>query len=53
VALVAAGLGTDDFLGTTFGGAIVYTFLSIGSGRLAYLNRTLSEAELSALGSSR
>jgi hypothetical protein len=53
IALVAAGLGTDDFLGTTFGGVVVYSFLSIASGRLAYLNRTLSDAELTALGSSK
>ena len=37
VAFVAAGIGTDDFLGTTFGGVVIYSFLSIASGRLAYL----------------
>ena len=49
IALVAIGIGTDDFLGTPFGEVVVCSFLSVASGRPAYLNRTLSDADLSAL----
>jgi hypothetical protein len=49
ILLVAGGIGTSDFLGTTFGGVVVYSFLSIASGRLAYINRTRSDTELNEL----
>lgn len=40
IILVAAGLATKNFLGPTFGGLVIYSFLSAVSGRLLALAPT-------------
>jgi Protein of unknown function (DUF998) len=42
IILVAAGLATENFLGPTFGGLIIYSFLSAVSGRFLALAPTAS-----------
>ncbi|MEV5719349.1 DUF998 domain-containing protein [Amycolatopsis mediterranei] len=42
VILVVAGLATENFLGPTFGGLVIYSFLSAVSGRLLALTPTAS-----------
>lgn len=42
IILVAAGLATENFLGPTFGGLVIYSFLSAVSGRLLALASTAS-----------
>lgn len=42
ITLVAAGLATENFLGPTFGGLVLYSFLSAVSGRLLALAPTAS-----------